>query len=209
VRISGSLWSVPVQERAATLVNALDAGLAAVHWDCTDGRFAAPGGFTSAEALALLANTPGVESEAHLMVEDPISEVDEWADWCATVVVPVEVGDPWPALRRVEARGAKAALAVSLETPLELVPHGTFAVLVMAIPPGRAGSRFADSALSRVAELRRRGCHAQVGVDGGVGPAQFESLSEAGADWIVSGTSLFGAPDVGEWLARCRKAFLG
>jgi ribulose-phosphate 3-epimerase len=77
----------------------------------------------------------------------------------------------------------------------------------MAIPPGQAGSKFTVDAVNRVAELRDRGCHALVGVDGGVGPAQFAALAEAGADWIVSGTSLFSAADVGEWLALCRQAF--
>lgn len=207
MRISGSLWSVPAPEQASALVNAVDAGLTTVHWDSSDGRFAAPGGFSNDQALALLADTTGAESEAHLMLEDPLSLVDQWAEWCATVAIPVEIDNPWPALRRAEARGAKPALAVSLETPLERVPRGSFAVLVMAIPPGRAGSPFALEAVNRVAELSARGCHALVGVDGGVGPAQFESLREAGAAWLVSGTSLFSAPDVGDWLAHCREIF--
>ena len=207
MRISGSLWSVPVQGQAGALVNAVEAGLATVHWDCTDGRFAGPGGFSSDRALSLLAHAPGVESEAHLMLDEPLSQVDQWADLSSTIVVPVEIDNPWAALRRAEARGAQPALAVSLETPLELVPHGAFAVLLMAIPPGRAGSQFAFNAVNRVAELSSRGCHALVGVDGGVGPAEFESLSEAGADWIVSGTSLFSAPDIGAWLDLCYGVF--
>lgn len=206
MKICGSLWSVPPDEQAQVLARAAAAGLAWAHWDSTDGQFAAPGGFSSDTALALLGQVSGLNSEAHLMVNEPLPHIDAWADFCTGIAVPFEIEDPWTALRRIEARGARPALAVSLETPLELIPAGAFDVLVMAITPGQAGSPFSPRAVDRVGTLRARGCHESIGVDGGVGPEQFRALGLAGANWIVSGSSLFGADDVGAWLAQCQRS---
>lgn len=205
MRIAGSLWLVPSEHQAGALAAAAAAGLTGVHWDTTDGQFAAPGGFSSDAAIALLEQVTGLNSEAHLMVNKPLAHIDQWAEFCSTIVVPFEITDPWSSLRRIEERGARPALAVSLETPLELIPTGAFDVLVMAITPGLAGSPFDDRAVDRISTLRARGCHEWVGVDGGVGPDQFVPLGQAGANWIVSGSSLFGADDVAGWLAQCRQ----
>ena len=96
---------------------------------------------------------------------------------------------------------------MSLETPLELVPPGSFDVLGTSITPGRAGSPFDDRAVDRVTRLFERGCHESIGVDGGVGPDQFGRLSLAGTNWIVSGSSLFAADDPSAWLAQCQRDF--
>lgn len=206
MRIAGSLWLVPPDKQSSALGAAAAGGLEWVHWDSADGQFAAPGGFSSDAALTLLAQVSGLSSEAHLMVTEPLPLVDQWAEFCSTIAVPFEIEDPWSSLRRIEERGVRPALAVSLETPLELVPAGSFDVLVMAIKPGQAGSPFNQRALDRVAKLRERGCHESIGVDGGVGPEQFRALGLAGANWIVSGSSLFGADDVGAWLAQCQRS---
>ena len=204
MRIAGSLWSVPPDDQQARLESAVTAGLSAVHWDSADGRFARKGGFSSQKASQLVNSAPPIESEAHLMLSDPLQAIDAWAEFCSLIVVPIEISDPWSALRRIESRGARAGLAVSLETPLHTVPETSIPILVMAITPGRAGDPFADTARTRIRACRARGCHELVGVDGGVGPSQFEPLGEAGVTWVVSGGSLFDAADPRAWIERCQ-----
>lgn len=209
MRISGSMWSVPAGEQRERLAQAREAGLEVLHWDTTDGEFAAPGGFRWEQAADLIADAGGIESEAHLMLADPTDSIDRWADFCQTLIIPLEIADPWGAFSRIERRGIRPALAVSLHTPLESVPVGSFPVLVMAITPGEAGAPFDPAAVSRAAALSRRGCHEWVGVDGGVGPAHFDQLGPAGVNWVVSGGSLFGATDTAAWLRDCRSHFPG
>ncbi|MBA3019525.1 hypothetical protein [Propionicimonas sp.] len=205
MKICGSLWSIPPDEQARTLTRAAAAGLAWVHWDSTDGQFAAPGGFSSDAAQGLLEQVGGMNSEAHLMVNEPLQHIDPWAGFCTSIAIPFEIGDPWSALRRIEARGARPALAISLETPLELIPAGSFDVLVMAVVSGQAGSPFDHRAVDRAARLRERRCHEAIGVDGGVSPEQFKPLGLASVNWIVSGSSLFVADDVGTWISQCQR----
>ncbi|MGC3994309.1 MAG: hypothetical protein QM779_09420 [Propionicimonas sp.] len=206
MRIAGSLWSVPADEQSRALATTVAAGLPVVHWDATDGRFAAPGGFTAPEAVALLAHSPAVLSEAHLMMHDPGRDLAGWAEFCSTIVVPFESARAARTVDRIAALGVTPALALSLGTPLGQVP-ADLPVLLMAITPGEAGSPFDDAVLARVRTLAERGRNPLIGVDGGVTTGCFPALAAAGATWLVSGTGLFTAPDPAAWLAQCRRTF--
>lgn len=199
-RLAGSLWSVPRAQQRERLAAAVGHGLGHVHWDATDGRFAPAGGFTPASAAGLRDGL-AVASEAHLMMHDPVASIDEWVEFCELVVVPVEIADWRSALRRIDAAGAVGGLAVSPDSELSLVPRGHFPVLVMSVKPGDAGAEFRPGTLERVRELVGRGCHAMVGADGGVQAKHLTRLTDAGASWVVSGTGLFNAPDLSEWLS--------
>ncbi|QNN48945.1 hypothetical protein H9L10_11805 [Phycicoccus endophyticus] len=114
--VAGSLWSVPAADRPPALERLGAAGLRRLHWDRSDGRFAAAGGFTAAEALTLTEAT-GMAAEAHLMVTDPVAEVDPWTEFCDLVVVHAEAPGWQQALERVLGRGCRPGLAISPLTP--------------------------------------------------------------------------------------------
>ena len=208
MRIAGSLWSVPLDQQATRLQDATEAGLAAVHWDATDGRFAEHGGFTPVTASGLLAECTSIDSEAHLMMHDPRAEIPGWADFCSVVAVPMEIEYAVQATALVEKLGRQPALAVSLRTGLQSVTVD-YPILLMAITPGQAGSPFDPAVLHRVSELRDRARNPLLGVDGGVGPSEFTALSRAGANWIVSGNSLFASSNPAGWLSLCTSTFDG
>jgi ribulose-phosphate 3-epimerase len=197
---------VPGDERADRLTRATEAGLAVAHWDSTDGEFATLGGFSPETARRVLGDSAPIESEAHLMFNDPRSVIPAWAEFCSLIVVPIESEHAMQAAELIERQGSQPALAVSLQTPLQAVP-ADYPILLMSIQPGRAGSPFDPAVISRVTELRERARNRRLGVDGGVGPVQFADLSQAGASWLVSGTSLFASPDPVGWLRDCQSAF--
>lgn len=206
LRLAGSLWSVPEDEQAAALSRAAAAGLRVVHWDHTDGRFAAAGGFSPERAGALMAAVPDLRAEAHLMMVDALPVLDAFAEVCERVVVHAESATLHAALRRIERRGREPAVAVMLDTDLTTWRSQEVPLLVMSITPGRAGSRFDRAALDRIAAVRAAavrdtaGRSRAIGVDGGVDADSAGEAIRHGADWIVSGTALFGAPDPGAWL---------
>lgn len=206
MRISGSLWSVPASHQPQALAAAITAGMPRVHWDATDGVFAAAGGFTPKSAHRLLEQAPPVESEAHLMMHDPLPQIPQWAKFCSTIVVPIEIAQAAAAVELIASLGVQPAVAISLPTELDRLPQ-ELPVLLMAIPPGEAGSGYDDSVVERVTALHSGDRSRLLGVDGGVTPEQFTQLSRAGARWIVSGTSLFSSPSASAWIAECRQAF--
>ncbi|MBN0040858.1 hypothetical protein JN535_11850 [Cellulosimicrobium cellulans] len=199
-RVAASFWSTPRDRVAAEADRLARAGLRTVHWDHTDGRYAAAGGFSAAEAAAVTADS-GLAAEAHLMVEEPLGEVDRWTDFCELVVVHAGTRGWRAALDRVRARGARAAVALSPGIGVPEVDAGTD-VLVMSITPGRAGSTFQVDALGTVGQVAGPG-H-DVGLDGGVTREIVPRALDAGATWLVSGTDLVASEDPRGWLAAAR-----
>lgn len=196
MRIAGSLWSVPADDRLATALWLRDAGLRRLHWDGTDGSFAAAGGFTPASASELAAAT-GLSAEAHVMAHRSAPDVDAWAEFCDLVIVHIESDDWGDALDRIVRRGATPGLAVSPQTPASAVPADV-AVLCMSIVPGQAGSAFDTAVLGKLTALRTASPARLLGVDGGVRREHAEALAAAGADWAVVGTDLVFDTD-GAW----------
>lgn len=198
VRVAASLWSTPQDRLEAEVDRLAAAGLEHMHWDHTDGDFATAGGFGAAEAAALTARS-GIGAEAHLMVWDPVAEVDAWTEFCSRVTVHVEARGWRRALERIADRGSEPAVAISPGTP---VPSdlGEVAVLVMSIVPGRAGDTFSPASLETVAALRA-GSQRSLGLDGGVRRAILPEATRAGATWFVSGGDLVSSEDPRDWLA--------
>ena len=188
MRIAGSLWSVPAEDRLTTALRLRDAGLRRLHWDTTDGSFAAAGGFPP-DSAAELASATGLSAEAHVMAHRAGREVDAWTTFCDLVFVHIESDDWQEALVRIERRGATPGLAVSPQTRAADVPADV-AVLCMSIVPGQAGSAFDTAVLHKLTALRRASPDRRLAVDGGVRRLHHDALASAGADWAVVGTDL-------------------
>lgn len=221
LEVAASLWSVPPADRPTTARRLVDAGLRRWHWDVSDGVFAAPGGFTPGQAADLTAHAPA-PGEAHLMVTDPLPVVDDWVPFCDLVVVHVESRRCAEAVDRIRSAGTRAGVAIGPDTPLDALDAlpADLPVLVMAITPGQAGSRFSPATLDRLTALSGRPASAVpraaaaaghptgrphrrlLGVDGGVDLARAHDCARHGATWVVSGTALCAAPDPAGWLSR-------
>lgn len=188
IEVAASLWSVPAARQFETAIRLRDAGVRRLHWDTTDGRFAAAGGFSPARA-AELSEATGMTAEAHIMAEHSAQDVDAWTEFCDLVIVHAESADWRAAVNRIEQRGCRPGLALSPQTASIVVPDD-IAALCMAIVPGAAGSAFNDDVLRKVAELRGHSSTRRIGIDGGVRRRHAARAADAGADWLVVGTDL-------------------
>jgi len=80
-------------------------------------------------------------------------------------------------------------------------------VLVMTVNPGFGGQKFIPETLSKVRQVRdsiqERNLDCEVEVDGGINEQTAASVVEAGANVLVAGSSIYGAPDgVGPAISR-------
>jgi ribulose-phosphate 3-epimerase len=120
-------------------------------------------------------------------------------------------------LDSIRKKGAKAGLVLNPATPLvtlEAALTEADYVLLMSVNPGFGGQKFIPSVRPRIRALKER-IRAEapavlVEVDGGVDPANVADLVRDGADLLVAGSAVFGAPDaaaaVADLLARARGA---
>lgn len=115
-------------------------------------------------------------------------------------------------LTRVRELGRKAGVVLNPATPVAFVMevlHLCDIVLVMSVNLGLSGQALLPEVLPKLRELRQccdvRGVDPWIEVDGGIAAENAGRIVEAGADALVSGTAIFGAPDYAAAIVRLRR----
>ena len=154
--------------------------------------------------VASIRKATGLPLDCHLMIEDPDRWVDAFADAGADLIsVHQEAAvHLHRTLAHIRSRGALAGVVLNPATPVASIADvlgDADYVLLMSVNPGFGGQKFIPGVLAKVRELRRRldeGRHAaRIEVDGGIDPSNIKSLSDAGADWFVAGSAVYGGGD--------------
>ena len=79
-------------------------------------------------------------------------------------------------------------------------------VLVMTVEPGFGGQKFMESCLEKVTQIRALSPSIYIEVDGGVSVKNAELCTSKGANVLVSGSAIFGASDVKQYIREMRDA---
>lgn len=174
-----------------------------LHIDVMDGVFV-PNisfGFPVLKHVAKLCKKP---LDVHLMIVQPekfIPEVKALGAYMMNVHY-----EACPHLHRVIGQiheaGMKAGVTLNPATPVELlrdIINDVDMVLLMSVNPGFGGQKFIPSTIGKVERLRRliqeTGNNALIEIDGGVNLETGRLLAKAGADVLVAGSYIFGAPN--------------
>jgi ribulose-phosphate 3-epimerase len=137
------------------------------------------------------------EWDAHLMIEDPEQYFDKFLELGMDMLsVHVEVDPDINYLKRkTRDSDTKLGLAFNPETSIsDINPflNTVDYVVAMTVKPGFSGQSFREDVLDKIKRLRKQ-FEGPIQVDGGVGEETIEAAAEAGANWFVSGSSVFGA----------------
>jgi ribulose-phosphate 3-epimerase len=183
------------------MVNKSDADL--IHLDIMDGVFV-PNisyGFPVVKAIAGTAAKP---LDAHLMIVDPDRYFDNFRELGVEYLsVHYEACTHLHrSLQRIKNLGMKAGVALNPHTPAhllsEIVNEADF-ILIMSVNPGFGGQSFIENTyrkMTKVKEIiKETGSKCLIEIDGGVNKDNAPLLVKAGADILVAGNSVFGAPD--------------
>ncbi|XVE67715.1 hypothetical protein DITRI_Ditri09bG0010600 [Diplodiscus trichospermus] len=155
--------------------------------------------------------------DCHLMVTNPIDYVEPLGKAGASgFTFHVEVSkENWQELiQRIKSKGMRPGVALKPGTPIEEVyplvdsENPVEMVLVMTVEPGFGGQKFMPEMMDKVRVLRKKYPSLDIEVDGGLGPSTIDVAASAGANCIVAGSSVFGAPEPAAVISLLRKSVL-
>ncbi|MCX6592408.1 MAG: ribulose-phosphate 3-epimerase [Acidobacteria bacterium] len=188
--------------RLADQIALAEAGGATVlHYDVMDGHFV-PNISMGPPVLASIRKVSRSFLDVHLMVSQPDLFLGAFADAGADSLIVHQETCPHldRTLGAIKKLGLKAGVALNPATPIATlteVLEVADLVLVMSVNPGFGGQAFIPRTLAKTRALRairaERGLSFLLEMDGGLGAANVAECAAAGCDWMVCGTSVFGA----------------
>lgn len=170
-----------------------------VHIDVMDGQFVPQitYGQPVVKSIRKLTKLP---FDVHLMVENPENQIASFADAGADWITFHYEATPHShrLIQMIHEKGLKAGISICPGTPVSVLSEllgCADIVLVMSVNPGWGGQKIIPSCVEKIAELKRlreeNDYNYLISVDGGVNNDTIQSVIDAGADVIVSGSAFF------------------
>ena len=181
------------------------AGADWIHVDVMDGHFV-PNLTIGPPIIKALRKHTNKPFDVHLMIAPVDNYIKDFADAGADIITIHPESGPHlhRSLQIIKGLGKKAGVALNPATPVEaLAPVLDMIdlVLVMSVNPGFGGQKFITSQLDKIraikAMITESGRKIDIEVDGGVNHDNAAAIIAAGANCLVSGSTVFkGGPDM-------------
>jgi ribulose-phosphate 3-epimerase len=204
VQVSASILGCDLGRASDEAQRAIEAGAEMIHADVMDGHFV-PNISFGPDLVARVTAAVEVPVSVHLMVERPERLLQSFLDTGADrfIIHPESTPNSRRAVDLIAEADASPGICLNPGTPVSfaecLLDH-VDEVLIMTVNPGWGGQAMLPEQLAKVRELREMIDAGEIrdidlSVDGGIAPATARDARLAGANILVAGTALFGAPD--------------
>jgi ribulose-phosphate 3-epimerase len=204
VKIAPSILSADFADLGSEIRRAADAGADLIHIDVMDGHFV-PNLTFGPPVVTAVRKATRLPFDVHLMITNPQDMIAPFVKAGADIItVHAETA---PHLHRlvqtIREQGVKAGVSLNPSTPLAAVEEildDVDMVLLMTVNPGFGGQAFIPAMIDKIRRMRRmveaRQLTADIEVDGGVTIANARQITAAGANILVAGSAVYGAPDM-------------
>ena len=214
IKISPSVLACDFSKLGEEVKKVENAGAEFLHLDVMDGMFV-PNISFGPDVIRSVRKQSKMIFDVHLMIENPIRYISNFVAAGADIITIhyESCENPKEVLEAIRAAGKKAAISLKPATPAsvltDLLPLVDM-VLVMTVEPGFGGQKFMVPMMEKVsavrAMIRAGGYDIDVQVDGGINAETTKIAAAAGANVLVAGSSIFGAPDAAKAVADIRLA---
>ena len=165
------------------------AGAEYLHIDVMDGSFVPSISF-GLPLISSIRKSTGLTFDVHLMVTEPERFVDQFADAGANILTVHQEACTHlnRTLKHIKERGVKTGVVKYVLNYVDMI-------LVMSVNPGFGGQEFIPETLEKLKDVKNMvkasGRDIDIEVDGGITLKNVDTILKAGANVIVSGSSVF------------------
>jgi len=174
-----------------------------LHMDIMDGVFVNNLTFGYPVIKSLKQNLPNVKLDCHLMVIDPLKLIDRYIKYAYSISFHIEVCPnsvyTFELINKIKSNNILVGVALKPSTKLGVLNHLIEIidyVLIMSVEPGFSGQKFITKSIKKINELRKKYPNLIIQVDGGVNLDNNKDIIKAGANILVSGSTLFNSSNI-------------
>ena len=199
IQISPSILSADFSQLKNEIKKLEQAGADMIHVDVMDGHFV-PNLTIGPPVIKSLRGHTNLPFDVHLMISPVHKYIKDYADAGANIITihPEATNDLKESIKHIRDLGKKVGVSLNPETPLEIVENflqDIDLVLIMSVHPGFGGQKFMPEVLEKVKKLRNiiieKKLKLDIEIDGGIDFDNNKMVIEAGANILVSGTTVF------------------
>lgn len=218
IKIAPSILSADFSRMGEAIKLCEESGADLIHCDVMDGSFVEPITF-GGQMVKNIRPLTKLPLDVHLMIEHPKTQIKFFAEAGADIITVhceacAKISPDYlrETLELIKSYGVKCGAVVNPDVPVEnIFPvfHLCDMVLIMSVFPGYGGQKFIESAIEKIKSAREYAAtigkpDMDIEVDGGINMLTAPRAAAAGANVLVAGSALFGAPDFAEAVKKMR-----
>jgi ribulose-phosphate 3-epimerase len=199
IKISPSILSADFSILGDEIKSLEQAGADLIHIDVMDGHFV-PNITMGPPIIKMVRKFTKLPFDVHLMISPVEKYIKAFADAGSDIITihPEATDNLKRAVSTIKSLGKKAGVSLNPKTPISAlmdVINDIDLILIMSVNPGFAGQSFMGEVLPKVTELRKmineKKLKIDIEIDGGINFETAPLAVKAGANILVSGTTIF------------------
>ena len=199
IQISPSILSADFSQLGNEIKRLEEGGADLIHVDVMDGHFV-PNLTIGPPVIKALKKNCSIKFDVHLMISPVHKYIDAYADAGADIITihPEATDDLSSSIKKIKDLGKKVGVSLNPETKVGIIKdylEQIDLVLIMSVNPGFGVQKFMPEVLDKIKELKNiqkeQNIDFDIEIDGGINFENSKIAIEAGANILVSGTTIF------------------
>ena len=199
IQISPSILSADFSQLGNEIKRLEEGGADMIHVDVMDGHFV-PNLTIGPPVIKALRQNCSLKFDVHLMISPVHKYIKAYADAGADIITihPEATDNLKESILEIKSLNKKVGVSLNPESKINLIKellNEIDLVLIMSVNPGFGGQKFMPEVLLKIKELKKiqteKNIDFDIEIDGGINFDNYQLAIEAGANILVSGTTIF------------------